>query len=250
MNSTDIGWTDYTWNPTHGCSKISAGCKNCYAETISHRFSYTTKPWSRGNAEQNVKLQPHKLEDPVGIDPGWVFVNSMSDLFHPEIPDSYIEKVIDVIRKTPHIYQVLTKHDVLRADRFDWPENAMVGVSVENRNNTSRIDRLKQVDCNIRFISFEPLLEDLGDYYFLDRIDWAIIGGESGLNHREMDPEWARKLIGSCRVHNIPVFFKQHSARYPESNIKIKLRGKKRVVREFPDVPSSYPGSPKQKEVV
>ena len=180
---TAIEWTEQTWNPVTGCTKISPGCKHCYAETMAKRLHAMGV---RGYEEDfKLTLVPARLEEPLKRKkPTTYFVNSMSDLFHEQVPDTYIQQVFDVIRQTPqHTYQILTK----RADRLpdffsncDAPENAWIGVSVENRKHgLPRIDALRKIRAKIRFLSVEPLLEDLGKIN-LRGIHWVIVGGESG----------------------------------------------------------------------
>lgn len=209
---TSIEWTEQTWNPTTGCTKITPGCQNCYAETMAHRLkAMGIKGYENGFA---VTLQPGRLQEPLRRKkPTVYFVNSMSDLFHEEIPDEYIWKVFDVIKHAPqHIFQILTK----RAGRmakflrsYDAPKNAWLGVTVENRKyGVPRIDRLRQVTARVRFLSIEPLLEALGDLD-LKNIQWVIVGGESGPKARQMRPEWVKDIKQQCEIQNIAFFFKQ-----------------------------------------
>jgi protein gp37 len=207
-----IEWTEQTWNPAVGCTKISAGCKNCYAETMATRLKAMGTPgYENGFALQ---ILPERLEDPVRRKkPTVYFVNSMSDLFHEKIPDAYIEQVFDVIRRTPHhTYQILTKRGARMARFFKTravPENAWLGVSVENRKHgVPRIDHLRRVPAKIRFLSVEPLLEDVGELDLHD-IHWVIVGGESGPKARPMKEEWADSIRAQCEEQQVAFFFKQ-----------------------------------------
>lgn len=207
-----IEWTEQTWNPTVGCTKISQGCKFCYAETMAKRLKAMRAPgYENGFA---LRLLPERLEDPIRRKkPTIYFVNSMSDLFHERIPDSYIDQVFDVIRQTPrHTYQILTKRAARMARYFKTrsvPDNAWLGVSVENKKQgVTRIDYLRQVPARIRFLSVEPLLEDIGAINLSD-IHWVIVGGESGPKARPMQPEWAEAMRRQCRSQKVAFFFKQ-----------------------------------------
>jgi len=207
-----IEWTEQTWNPAVGCTKISAGCKNCYAETMAKRLKAMGTPgYENGFALQ---ILPERLEDPVKRKkPTVYFVNSMSDLFHEKIPDAYIEQVFEVIARTPHhTYQILTKRGARMARFFKTrtvPENAWLGVSVENRKHgVPRIDHLRRVPAKIRFLSVEPLLEDVGELDLTD-IHWVIVGGESGPKARPMKEEWADSIRTQCEEQQVAFFFKQ-----------------------------------------
>lgn len=260
MQESDIAWTDYTWNPTHGCSRASAGCDNCYAETISLKWGHTEKPWTNEHADENVQLRHDKLEEPYTLTgrspdawapnlletdahPPRVFVNSMSDLFHSAIPAEYIRDVFAVMRNCPHVvFQILTKRPGRAAHmEIEWPANVWIGTSVEDERVAPRIDMLRNVDAHTRFISFEPLIGSVGDVD-LTGIDWAIVGGESGPDdvRRDMDHEWARKILEFARRDDVAYFFKQSSARYPERNpyLTVPKGGfdAQRMIREYPDV--------------
>ena len=207
-----IEWTEQTWNPAVGCTKISAGCKNCYAETMAKRLKAMGTPgYENGFA---LKILPERLEDPVKRKkPTVYFVNSMSDLFHEKIPDAYIEQVFDVIQRTPHhTYQILTKRGARMARFFKTrvvPDNAWLGVSVENRKHgVPRVDHLRRVPAKIRFLSVEPLLEDVGELD-LSNIHWVIVGGESGPKARPMKEEWADSIRTQCEEQRVAFFFKQ-----------------------------------------
>ena len=210
-NGSTIEWTESTWNPVTGCSKISPGCKHCYAERMAMRLQAMGQPnYARGF---DLTLQEHMLELPLRwTKPQAIFVNSMSDLFHHGIPLEYTQRVFDVMRRADwHRFQVLTK----RADRLlaldrqiRWTRNVWIGVSVENRKCFSRIDSLRKTGAHIKFLSLEPLLEDLGGFD-LTGIDWVIVGGESGPGARPMDPSWVRNLRDLCLAAEVPFFFKQ-----------------------------------------
>ena len=207
-----IEWTEQTWNPTVGCQKVSAGCKNCYAETMARRLQAMSTPGYENGFD--LTLLPQRLGDPVKRKkPTVYFVNSMSDLFHEGVPAAYVDQVFDVIAKTPqHTYQILTKRAARMARHFRGrtvPENAWLGVSVENRRHgVPRIAHLRQVPARIRFLSVEPLLEDVGDIDLTD-IHWVIVGGESGANARPMKPEWAETVRQQCEAQGVSFFFKQ-----------------------------------------
>ena len=207
-----IEWTEQTWNPTVGCTKISAGCKNCYAETMAKRLKAMGTPgYENGFALQ---LLPQRLQDPLKRKkPTVYFVNSMSDLFHERIPDGYIDQVFEVIGQTPHhTYQILTKRAARMARHFKQravPRNAWLGVSVENRKHgVPRINHLRNVPAHIRFLSVEPLLEDVGPLD-LTHIHWVIVGGESGPKARPMKQEWADAVRRQCEAQRVAFFFKQ-----------------------------------------
>ncbi len=207
-----IEWTDATWNPIIGCSKISAGCKNCYAEVMAKRLQ------SMGIAAYKdafqLKLMPERLKEPLKKQkPTMYFVNSMSDLFHEKVPFDYIDQIMEVIKKTPqHNYQILTKRAEVMAKYFNNSkvlDNIWLGVTVENKKHgLPRIDILRNIDAKIRFLSVEPLLEDLEDIN-LSNIHWAIVGGESGYNARPMKEEWALNIKNKCEEYNTAFFFKQ-----------------------------------------
>lgn len=210
--ASKIEWTELTWNPVTGCTKVSPGCKHCYAETLSRRLkAMGASGYDRGF---KLTLQPERLAQPLERKKATVwFVNSMSDLFHKDIPDAYIDRVFDSIRKTPqHTYQILTKRSERLPQYFATrtvPENVWLGVSVENRKyGKPRIDDLRQVQAQIRFLSVEPLLEDLGELN-LHNIHWVIVGGESGSKARPMKPEWPRSIKQQCEEAGVAYFFKQ-----------------------------------------
>lgn len=215
-----IEWTEKTWNPTIGCTKISAGCKNCYAEVMAKRLR------AMGNNDYvdgfRFKMLPSRLRYPHTIKkPTVFFVNSMSDLFHEEVAEIFLNQVFEVMQQTPrHQYQILTKRaqTMLRycLDKA-IPNNALLGVSVENKTALSRLRYLRQIDCK-RFLSIEPLLGDLGELD-LAGIDWVIVGGESGHNARRMYKDWAINIKNQCEMQGVPFFFKQWGA-YGEDGVK------------------------------
>lgn len=237
MQDSQISWTTKTWNPTHGCSKVSSGCANCYAETLSQRYGHTPKPWTRRNEADNVLLKPHKLREPLrkSVKDGTrIFVNSMSDLFHRRIPDSYRDAVFAVMAQRPGVvFQVLTKRSdvmsaytrglttdrlVSAADAFGLPkprvktlplENVWLGVSIENQEAVERLSGLRTSDANIRFVSAEPLIGPVEANF--SAIDWLIVGGESGPGWRAMDQAWARSLRDQCLRDDVAYFYKQDS---------------------------------------
>jgi protein gp37 len=211
-----IEWTDATWNPVRGCTKVSPGCKHCYAKTFAERFrGVPGHPFEFGF---DLRLVPEKLGDPIRWSkPKRIFVNSMSDLFHEDVADSYIERVCEVMAAADwHTYQVLTKRaarmsDLLRSKlaRFARAKHILWGVSVEDRAfGLPRIPSLRQSGAISTFLSVEPLLEDLGEFD-LSGIGWVIVGGESGAGARLLMPEWVRSIRKQCRASKVPFFFKQ-----------------------------------------
>lgn len=206
-----IEWTDATWNPSTGCNKVSQGCKNCYAETMAKRLQAMGTAGYENGFE--FTIMPERLDVPIKIKkPTKFFVNSMSDLFHEFMPYSFLDKVFEVIKATPqHRYQILTKREHIMADYFSGrtvPDNVWLGVSVEDRKAVKRIDYLRTIDAKIRFLSVEPLLEDLGVIDLSD-IHWVIVGGESGHKARPMDPSWAINIKEQCLDQGASFFFKQ-----------------------------------------
>ena len=215
MSASKIEWTEETWNPTTGCNKVSAGCKHCYAEVLSRRLQgMKVKGYENGFS---LTLHEERLSHPIKRrKPTTYFVNSMSDLFHEKIPSQFLDKVFGVIERTPrHRYQILTKRPSVMRDYFasrKVPENAWLGVSVENKKDgLPRIDVLRQVSCETRFLSCEPLLESL-EQINLRGIHWVIVGGESGRKARPMRAEWAIGIQRQCESEEIPFFFKQWGA--------------------------------------
>jgi protein gp37 len=214
--TSDIEWTDATWNPVRGCTKISPGCKHCYAEAFAERFRGV--PGSAYEQGFDLRLVPEALELPLSWrKPRLIFVNSMSDLFHADVPFEYIARVFDVMQRSPqHTFQVLTKRsERLRelAPRLPWPDNVWIGVSVEDRKRAARITDLVSVAAaRVRFLSVEPLLEAIPDLP-LEGIDWVIVGGESGRQPRPMDPDWVLDIRDQCSRAGVPFFFKQWGGR-------------------------------------
>jgi len=206
-----IEWTQATWNPVTGCTKISAGCEHCYAERMARRLCAMGHP-SYENGFR-VTLHPHMLEAPLKWSrPRMVFVNSMGDLFHPEVPERFIVQCLETMRQAPrHTFQILTKRSgrMLEISRqYAVPPNVWLGVTVERRDYAWRVDDLRRASAPVRFVSFEPLLGDLGTLN-LEKIDWAIVGGESGPYSRPMEESWATALRDQCITHGVAFFFKQ-----------------------------------------
>lgn len=207
-----IEWTEVTWNPTTGCTKVSAGCKNCYAEVMARRLQAMGASGYENNF--NLTLQPGRIQQPLlRKKPTVYFVNSMSDLFHEEIPDNYLEEIFAVIEQTPHhTYQILTKRAERLPRYFDkrvCPQNVWLGVSVEDKKHgVPRIDYLRSVKAHIRFLSVEPLLEDIGNLN-LEGIHWVIVGGESGHKARPMKQEWVKNVQRQAERSGAAFFFKQ-----------------------------------------
>lgn len=206
-----IEWTESTWNPVTGCTKISPGCKNCYAERLAKRLKAMGQRNYLNGFE--LTLQPHMLELPLKWKkPQTIFVNSMSDLFHPKVPLDYIQQVFDVMNRANwHRFQVLTK----RGDRLEkisselnWTSNIWMGVSVESQKYVGRIDNLRSTGAHVKFLSLEPLLTPLKDLNLAD-IDWAIVGGESGHGFRPIKEEWVIGIREQCQNFGVPFFFKQ-----------------------------------------
>ncbi|MCL2289206.1 MAG: phage Gp37/Gp68 family protein [Bacteroidetes bacterium] len=206
-----IEWTDRTWNPVTGCTKLSLGCANCYAETMAGRL----KAMGVGKYENGFVPTMHEnvLEEPLKWKiPHTVFVCSMADLFHDAVPFNFIDKVMSTIRKSSHHrYQILTKRAERMAEYFskvDVPQNVWLGVTVESFSEKTRIDSLRNLPSSIRFISCEPLVDDLGEID-LTNIDWVIVGGESGVRARPMKPEWVRSILQQTDEQEVAFFFKQ-----------------------------------------
>ncbi len=206
-----IEWTELTWNPVTGCNKVSAGCKFCYAEVMAKRLkAMGVEQYKDGF---RLTLAPQTLTMPYNWKkPKLVFVNSMSDLFHKDVPITYLKKVFKVMNETPqHTYQILTKRsERLKeiAEQLNWTDNIWMGVSVENDKVTFRIDDLRETPANIKFISFEPLIGNVGKVN-LKKIDWAIVGGESGPGARPIKMEWIENINKACKKQKVKFFFKQ-----------------------------------------
>lgn len=242
MKDTRISWTSKSWNPSHGCSKISEGCSRCYAERISLQYGVTKKEWTHENAAENVQLRPHRLDEPRRIkEPCMIFVNSMSDLYHKEIPDDFIAQVFAVMNDCEqHVFQILTKRP-RRAAKYPgpWGPNIWQGVSIESQKYLYRIDQLRDCPAKVRFLSLEPLLEPLGELN-LAGIHWVIVGGESGPNFRPMEHEWAREIRDHCVDAGVPFFFKQSAAYKNETGTELEeADGTKTTWQQFPDTVST-----------
>jgi protein gp37 len=239
-----IEWTDATWNPVRGCTKISPGCKHCYAETFAERFRGVPRhPFEQGF---DLRLVPEKLEVPLKWrTPKRIFVNSMSDLFHDDIPSEYIAKVGRMMEAAHwHTYQILTKrHDRMRellSAELNWMaalRHVWFGVSVEDREHgLPRIKSLQRTPASVRFLSIEPLLEDLGRID-LRKIDWVIVGGESGHGARPMREDWVRSILHQCKAAEVPFFFKQWGG------VRKHKAGRQLDGRTYDDVPALTPST-------
>jgi protein gp37 len=234
-----IEWTHATWNPVTGCAKLSPGCAHCYAETFAERFrGVPGHPYQQGF---DLKLWPERLSIPLTWKrPRLIFVNSMSDLFHEDIPFTFVQSIFRTMAQADrHTFQILTK----RADRLaqlapklDWPSNVWMGVSIENRRFVHRADWLRTVPAAVRFISAEPLLGPLEGLKLRD-IDWLIAGGESGHRHRPVRVEWLRDLRDRCNSEGVRFFFKQWGGRHPKAGGRL-LDG-----REWSQWPGGKPRS-------
>ncbi|MBN8611419.1 MAG: phage Gp37/Gp68 family protein [Deltaproteobacteria bacterium] len=244
-----IEWTDATWNPVRGCVKVSPGCKHCYAETFAERWrGLPNHPYGQGF---DLRLVPEKLEEPLGWRrPRRIFVNSMSDLFQDGVPDEFVTRVFETMHQADwHSYQVLTKrgdrmHQIVRSlpRRLQSLQQVWLGVSVENRKHgLPRIAELRGTPAAIRFLSIEPLLEDVGEVD-LSGIHWVIVGGESGPRARPMKPEWVRSIRRQCREQRVPFFFKQWGGVQKSKNGR-ELDG--HTYDEFPVRPETSPPSPR-----
>lgn len=238
MSITSIEWTEVTWNPVTGCSKVSPGCLNCYAERMAKRLQAMGQSNYRDGFE--VRTHEHMLDLPrKWLKPRMVFVNSMGDLFHEEVPVDFISRVFEVMESTPHhTYQLLTK----RADRLaavaplvQWPQNVWMGVTVEDSLRLSRVEQLRGVPAAIRFLSLEPLLGPLPDLR-LDGIDWVIVGGESGPGARPMKSEWAVDIRNLCVESETPFFFKQWGG------VRKKAAGRELEHRIWNQMPAAVAG--------
>jgi protein gp37 len=211
MATSKIEWTESTWNPLTGCTKVSPGCKHCYAERMARRLQAMGQPNYRNGFK--LTIHEHVLELPLHWkQPQTIFVNSMSDLFHEDVPLEFIQKAFEIMRQAHwHTFQVLTKRSarLVELDKeLDWPDNVWMGVSVENAKYTFRIDHLRETHARIKFLSLEPLLGPLFNLD-LDYIDWVIVGGESGPRARPMDRSWVTDIRDQCLGVGVPFFFKQ-----------------------------------------
>ena len=238
-----IEWTEQTWNPVTGCTKVSPGCKHCYAETMSKRLKAMRVPGYENGFQ--LSLVPDRLSQPLSRQkPTMYFVNSMSDLFHEKIPFKFIDEVMEIIDKTPwHTYQILTKRSNQMSRYFETrrvPFNAWLGVSVEDKKyGKPRIKDLQSIKVQTRFLSIEPLLENIGKVQ-LDGIHWVIVGGESGLGARPMKEEWVTELRDQCKKAKVDFFFKQWGA-WGEDGIKRskKANGRKLQGKVWDMMPAS-----------
>lgn len=212
---SSIEWTDATWNPVTGCDQVSPGCDHCYALAFAERFRGVPKhPYEQGF---DLRLWPERLELPFRWKkPRRIFVNSMSDLFHADVPDEFVRRVFDtMVRADRHVYQVLTKRPqrlARMAETLPWPNHVWVGVSVESNEYAWRVDFLRRVPAAVRFISAEPLIGPI-DQLNLDGIHWLITGGESGPRHRPCDPDWVRAARDRCIAERVTYFHKQWGGR-------------------------------------
>jgi len=234
MNNSKIEWTEATWNPSVGCDKTTAGCLNCYAEIMAKRLKAMRAPGYEDGFK--FKVIPSRLDRPLRVKkPTKFFVNSMSDLFHEEMPFDFLDDVFETIRKTPwHTYQILTKREVVLEKYFrerEVPDNVWLGVTVEARHTKQRIDVLRRIQARTRFLSIEPLLNDVGDLD-LSNIHWVIVGGESGAKARPMKPEWAENIQRQCVDQDVAFFFKQWGG------VQKKRNGRVLEGRTWDDMPS------------
>lgn len=248
-DKSTIEWTDTTWNPVTGCTKVSAGCDNCYAERFSERFrGVAGHPFENGF---DITARPERLRQPLDWKkPRMIFVNSMSDLFHKAVPKEHLARIFDTMERADwHIYQLLTKRSSLlqkftnqRYSRRPAPAHIWFGVSVENEQATSRIAHLQKAAVTVRFLSVEPLIGPVGRLN-LGGIDWVIVGGESGPRARPMDRQWAIDVRNQCLKAKVAFFFKQWGGRSPKSSGRL-LEGK-----EWNQFPATLPASARQLEL-
>jgi protein gp37 len=239
-DNTTIEWTEATWNPVTGCRKVSPGCAHCYAEALAERWrGVPGHPYEQGF---DLRLWPERLDLPLHWKrPRLIFVNSMSDVFHEDIPLSFVQKIFDTMATADwHVFQVLTKrHERMLelASVIRWPPNVWMGVSIESANFVHRADYLRKVPAAVRFISAEPLLGPL-THVDLTGIGWLIAGGESGPRHRPMQPQWVRELRDACDRDGVPFFFKQWGGRTS------KAGGRSLDGRQWSDMPRGIPLKP------
>jgi len=256
MQTTNISWADYSWNPVTGCSHAGPECWNCYAETFSLRQGRTEQDWTVENADQNVTMHPDRVDEPDSF--GWpegkgrVFVGSMTDMFHSNVDAGFVQRVLEKCREHPDVTWIwLTKRPQNAADwRLEWPSNCWLGTSVgsgpggDYPSTTHRIEQLRDVEVGTKWVSFEPLIEPIGEVA-LDHIEWAVVGGESGSkeDRREMEAEWARDLLRQCRQQDVAFFFKQQSGLRPEENTRMTVEAEygdltvyeEKQIREYPE---------------
>jgi protein gp37 len=237
MAQSSIEWTELTWNPVTGCSKVSAGCKFCYAEVMSRRLQAMGLEKYKGGFKK-VRIHPTTLTDPYE----WkgskmVFVNSMSDLFHPDVPVEFIKDVFKVMNDNfGHVFQVLTKRPerVLELnDDLTWSKNIWMGTSVENKRVINRVDVLRLINASVKFLSCEPLIGSLAGIN-LSHIDWVIVGGESGRNPRPMKKEWVLEIKERCELFGVAFFFKQWGG------TNKKKAGRDLDGQTYDDIPNEY----------
>jgi protein gp37 len=239
--ASKIEWTEATWNPVTGCTRVSPGCAHCYALTFAERFrGVPGHPYENGF---DLQLRPERLRQPLEWKkPRTIFVNSMSDLFHEEVPEDYIRQVFEVMQQAHwHTFQILTKRSLRLAELapgLAWPDNVWMGVSVENQRWTTRVDDLRTVNAAIRFLSCEPLLGPLE--LDLRNINWVIVGGESGHGARRMKREWPTWIREQCHAAGVPFFFKQWGA-FNEDGIRVGKHssGRKLNARVWDEMPHS-----------
>ena len=243
--NSHIEWTDSTWNPVTGCDKVSPGCKHCYAERMAKRLHVMGQQRYRNNFK--LTLHEDLIEAPLSWKkPRVIFVNSMSDLFHENVPFKFLEKVFStMIKANQHVFQVLTKRSerLLEVARdLPWTDNIWMGVSVENEDYTFRIDKLRKTPAIVKFLSLEPLLGPLKNLK-LNNIDWAIVGGESGSGARPMDPQWVRDIRDTCIEQKVDFFFKQWGG------VNKKKAGRELDGRLWDDMPKYTNDSVKYSEI-
>ena len=231
MKYSKIEWTEATWNPSTGCNKVTAGCKFCYAETMAKRLQAMGTPGYENGFE--FTLMPDRLEMPKKIKrPTKFFVNSMSDLFHENMPFEFLDNVFKVISETPqHQYQILTKREDILQKYFEnhaVPDNVWLGVTVEFAQTKNRIDVLRNIAARIRFLSIEPLIDSVGELN-LEGIHWVIVGGESGHKARPMDPKWAIDIQRQCDEQGVSFFFKQWGT-WGEDGVKRSKKANGRIL--------------------
>jgi len=236
MSKSKIEWTESTWNPVTGCTKVSKGCKFCYAEVMAKRLKAMGNPRYKNGFK--LTLHPDKVDEPRRWKKGKViFVNSMSDLFHEDVPLEFIQSVFKTMNETPqHIYQVLTKRGkrlVELSDKLDWSDNIWMGVSIEDENVINRLDELKLCGAKTKFISAEPLLGRLKNMN-LKGIDWVIVGGESGFKSRPIEEEWVIDIQEQCREQKVAFFFKQWGG------VNKKKNGRMLNGQTYDEMPNGY----------
>lgn len=224
-NKSSIEWTESTWNPITGCSKLSPGCKNCYAERMAKRLQRIGVERYKNAFE--LTLHPDVLELPLSWrTPKVIFVNSMSDLFHEKVPLSFIQKTFSIMKEAHwHTFQILTKRSErlqLLAPMIEWPKNVWMGVSIESQRYVYRIDHLRTVPSAVRFLSIEPLISRINEMN-LKNIDWLIVGGESGPRARKLEEEWVIHIKDICDKHKVPFFFKQWGGTKKSKNGRVLL---------------------------